>query len=241
MIDRTKVTALIPAYLEEKHIRAVATRAHAQLDTVLVVDDGSDDRTADEARAAGVEVIRHEENQGKGAAIKNGLRAITEKAGIEYILVLDGDGQHLPEEIPHFIAQANASGAPMVVGSRMGDLTKMPLVRKLTNLTMSRLISQACGQAIPDSQCGFRMFRRDLAVAFLGCPSTKYDFETEMLVLASRRGCEIAAAAVSTIYSGEKSKIHPVRDTIRFIQLMTRLRRAAASAPVAVTSGAAVR
>ena len=241
MIDRTKVAALIPAYLEEQHIRTVATRAHAQLDTVLVVDDGSADRTAEEARAAGVEVLRHDANQGKGAAIKTGLRALTEKAGIEFILVLDGDGQHLPEEIPHFLEQAKRSGAPMIVGSRMGDLKKMPLVRRLTNLTMSRLISRACGQAIPDSQCGFRMFRRDLAVAFLACPSTKYDFETEMLVLASRRGCEIASASVSTIYGGETSKIHPLRDTVRFIQLMVRLKRAAAVAPAPVTSGAAVR
>jgi glycosyltransferase involved in cell wall biosynthesis len=225
MIDRTKVAALIPAYAEESHIRAVATRARAQLDTVLVIDDGSPDRTADEARAAGVEVLRHEVNQGKGAAIKSGLRVLTERAGLEYILVLDGDGQHLPEEIPHFLDEARRSGAPMIVGSRMSDLKKMPLVRKLTNLTMSRLISRACGQAIPDTQCGFRMFRRDLAVAFLACPSSQYDFETEMLVLAARRGCPIAAASVSTIYGTEKSKIHPVRDTLRFFQLMARLRR----------------
>ncbi len=224
MIDRANVAALIPSFLEEKHIRDVAGRARAQLDTVLVVDDGSADRTAEEARAAGVEVIRHERNEGKGAAIKTGLRALTARAGVEYILVLDGDGQHLPEEIPYFLAEANRSQAPMIVGSRMGDLEKMPPVRRLTNLAMSWTISRACGQPIPDSQCGFRMFRRDLALAFLECPSTKYDFETEMLVLASRRGCKIAAAPVSTIYGEETSKIHPWRDTLRFVQLMSRLR-----------------
>jgi glycosyltransferase involved in cell wall biosynthesis len=241
MIDRTKVAALIPAYLEERHIRAVATRTRALLDTVLVVDDGSPDDTTRQARASGAEVIRHEHNQGKGAAIKTGLRALTERPGIEYILILDGDGQHLPEEIPHFIQQAKSSGAPMIVGNRMGDLKKMPLVRRLTNLTMSRLISQACGQAIPDSQCGFRMFRRDLAVAFLSCPSTKYDFESEMLVLASRRGCQIAAAPVSTIYGEEKSKIHPLRDTVRFLQLMARLKRSTAEAAAAVPAKAPAR
>lgn len=241
MIDRTKVAALIPAYREERHIRTVAARTLAQLDTVLVVDDGSPDDTASEARAAGVEVLRHERNHGKGAAIKTGLRALTERAGIEFILILDGDGQHLPEEIPHFLDEVRRSGAPMIVGNRMGVLAKMPLVRRLTNLTMSRLISAACGQAIPDSQCGFRMFRRDLAVAFLGCPSSQYDFESEMLVLASRRGCQIGAAAVSTIYGEEKSKIRPVQDTIRFLQLMARLRRSTAEAAATVPANATAR
>lgn len=76
MIDRTNVAALIPAYREEKQIRDVARRVRAQLDHVLVVDDGSADATAAEARAAGVEVLRHEVNQGKGAAIKTGLREL---------------------------------------------------------------------------------------------------------------------------------------------------------------------
>ena len=227
MIDRADVAALIPSYFEEKNIRDIAGRTRVQLGTVLVVDDGSLDHTADEARAAGAEVIRHEGNEGKGAAIKTGLRALTAKSGVACILVLDGDGQHLPEEIPHFIAEANRSGAEMIVGNRMGDVAKMPVVRRLTNRTMSWLIGRACGQAIPDSQCGFRMFRRDLALAFLECPSTKYDFESEMLVIAARRGCRIGAAAVSTIYGEERSKIHPVRDTIRFVKLMARLRREA--------------
>jgi hypothetical protein len=103
------------------------------------------------------------------------------------------------------------------------------------------LISHACGQPIPDSQCGFRMFRRDLAVSFLSCPSSQYDFETEMLVLAARRGCQIAAAPVSTIYGEETSKIHPVRDTIRFIQLMARLKRSTAEAAAAVPANAPAR
>ena len=126
MIDRTNVAALIPCYFEEKHVRDVACRVRAQLDTVLVVDDGSTDRTAEEARAAGVEVIRHDVNQGKGAAIKTGLRELGARDRIEYILILDGDGQHLPEEIPRFLAEANRSGAAMLVGNRMTDLQTMP-------------------------------------------------------------------------------------------------------------------
>src|SRR5262249_10641280 len=111
MIDRTNVAALIPCYFEEKKIREVASRTLAQLETVLVVDDGSTDRTEEEAKAAGVEVIRHEVNQGKGAAIKTGLRALGARDRLEYVLILDGDGQHLPEEIERFLEAANRSGA----------------------------------------------------------------------------------------------------------------------------------
>lgn len=223
--DRGNVAALIPCYREARHIRDVATRTKAQLDTVLVVDDGSDDRTSDEARAAGAEVITHQRNAGKGAAIKTGLRALTERAGVEWVLILDGDGQHLPEEIAHFLATANETGAALIVGNRMGDVRKMPFVRKLTNLTMSRLISLFAEQEIPDSQCGFRMFSRELATAFLGVPTSGFDFESEMLVLAARRGVRVGSAAVSTVYGDEVSKIHPVRDTIRFFKLLARMRR----------------
>jgi glycosyltransferase involved in cell wall biosynthesis len=228
MIDRTNVAALIPCYFEEKHVGDVARRVRAQLDTVLVVDDGSTDRTAEEAKAAGVEVVRHEVNQGKGAAIKTGLQALSKRDGVEYILILDGDGQHLPEEIPRFLAEANRSGAAMLVGNRMCDLRTMPAVRKLTNQFMSGEISRVCGQEIPDTQCGFRMIRRHLASLLCAAPSARYDYETEMLAIVARQGSRIAAVPVSTVYGDEKSKIHPIRDTFRFFKLLSRLKREAA-------------
>jgi len=218
--DRTNVAALIPAYFEEAQIQAIARRTLAQLDRVLVLDDGSPDRTAEEARKAGVEVIRHERNQGKGAAIKTGFRELMAR-GFPYVLVLDGDGQHLPEEIPAFIQEANRSGAPLVVGTRMSDTRKMPWVRRMTNRFMSAQISRLCGQPVPDSQCGFRMMRRDL-IPHLFCESDNYDYETEMLLIASRQGFRIASVPVTTIYGEEKSKIHPVRDTVRFFKLISR-------------------
>lgn len=221
---RANVAALIPCYYEEKHIREVATRAHAQLDTVLVVDDGSTDKTSDEARAAGVDVVKHEKNAGKGAAIKTGLRTLLARENIEFILILDGDGQHLPEEIPHFLAAANDTAAPMIVGNRMGDTRDMPFVRRMTNRYMSWTISRVIGQRVPDSQCGFRMFHRSLAAEFLAVESAAFDFETEMLALVARKGCNIGAATVSTIYGDEVSKIHPVRDTLKFFKLLKRLK-----------------
>ncbi|EDY17689.1 glycosyl transferase family 2 [Chthoniobacter flavus Ellin428] len=227
MIDRTNVAALIPCYFEAKRIREVAARVKQQLDQVLVVDDGSTDGTEAEARAAGVEVIRHSVNQGKGAAIKTGFRALAERPGIEYALVLDGDGQHAPDEIPRFLTAANETQAPMLVGNRMSDTRTMPFVRKVTNRFMSSQISKVCGQCVPDTQCGFRMIHRDLLQAMVEIATTKFDYETEQLVVASRRGCQIAAVPISTIYGDEKSKIHPLRDSVRFYEMMQRFKREA--------------
>jgi glycosyltransferase involved in cell wall biosynthesis len=218
--DRTNVAALIPAYFEEAQIQAVARRALAQLDHVLVLDDGSTDQTSEEARKAGAEVIRHKQNKGKGAAIKTGLRELVAR-GFLYVLVLDGDGQHLPEEIPGFIDEANRTGAQFVVGTRMSDTRKMPWARKMTNRYMSSRISELCGQPVPDSQCGFRMMHRDV-IPHLFCESNNYDYETEMLLIASREGFRITSVPVSTVYGEEKSKIHPMRDTIRFFKLISR-------------------
>ena len=225
MISRSNTAALIPCYFEEKHIQDIARRTLAQLDQVLVVDDGSTDATEAEARKSGAEVIRHSTNQGKGAAIKTGLRELSARAGLEYALILDGDGQHLPEEIPNFLAAAERTRAPMLVGTRMSDTRTMPFVRRMTNRFMSWQISRVCGQPVPDSQCGFRMIHRDLAPALAAIGTVKFDYETEMLVVASRRGCKIEAVPVSTIYGDEKSKIHPVRDTVRFYKMMARFKR----------------
>ena len=225
MLDRTNIAALIPAYFEEKRIGDVARRARVQLDCVLVVDDGSTDATADAAREAGAEVISHPHNKGKGAAIKTGLAELTVRASVAHILILDADGQHLPEEIPRFLEEANRSGAALLVGTRMSDTRTMPLVRQLTNRTMSSMISVLIGQHVPDTQCGFRMFTRELALEFMNTASSNFDFETEMLAIAARCGGKIAAVPVSTVYGDEKSKIRPVRDTVRFLALMKRLRR----------------
>ncbi|MEA3188969.1 MAG: hypothetical protein QOD99_2799 [Chthoniobacter sp.] len=222
-IDRTNVAALIPAFREERSIADVVRRTRLQLDLVMVVDDGSGDATTVQAASAGAEVQTHEINRGKGAAIKTGLRELSAK-GVEYVMILDGDGQHLPEEIQHFLSEANLSHAPFIVGSRMADIAAMPFVRRQTNRFMSWRISRACGQWIPDTQCGFRMIHRDV-IPHLFCESNNYDYETEMLLIAARAGFQIAAVPVSTVYGDEESKIHPVRDTIKFFKLMARYRR----------------
>jgi glycosyltransferase involved in cell wall biosynthesis len=218
-VNRTTVAALIPAYCEEKHIGDVVTRTLNQVDHVLVVDDGSNDATAANARAAGAEVIVHERNRGKGEAIKAGLRYWLER-GFEHVVILDGDGQHLPEEIARFIAAA-PTGAHLFVGTRMNDVRTMPFVRRLVNRYMSRRISRVCGQDIPDTQCGFRMLNAAVIPMLLE-GTAHFEYETEMLIEVSRKGFRVGAVPISTVYGDEASSIHPVRDTLRFLKLMRR-------------------
>ncbi|HEX4640255.1 MAG TPA: glycosyltransferase family 2 protein [Chthoniobacterales bacterium] len=222
-IDRATVAAIIPAYFEKKHIADVARRTLQQLDNVLVVDDGSTDATAAAARGAGAQVIVHEQNRGKGETIKTGFRHWLDR-GFAYAIILDGDGQHLPEEISRFLATAASSGARLLVGTRMNDVGDMPFVRRAVNRYMSRKISRLCGQQIPDTQCGFRMVHRDIMPDLLG-GTERFDYETEMLIIASRAGCQIASVPITTVYSDEVSSIHPVRDTLRFFKLMRRYKR----------------
>jgi glycosyltransferase involved in cell wall biosynthesis len=221
-IDRTTVAAVIPAYLEEKHIADVVGRTLQQLNHLLVIDDGSTDATAETARKAGAEVIVHPQNRGKGESIKTGLRHWLER-DFTYVIILDGDGQHRPEEIERFLAAA-VTRAELLVGTRMNDVREMPLLRRSVNRYMSASISRLCGQPIPDTQCGFRMVHRSLIPDLLG-GADRFEYETEMLILASRKGCRIESVPITTVYSDEVSSIHPVRDTIRFFQLMRRYQK----------------
>ena len=221
--DRPSIAAVIPAYREEKHIGDVVLRTRQQLDDVLVVDDGSDDQTAAGARDAGAEVIVHPQNRGKGESIKTGLRHWLDRQ-FDYVVILDADGQHLPEEIDRFVNAASTLDAQLFIGTRMNDLSGMPPLRRIVNRYMSKRISRVCGQEIPDTQCGFRMLHRQLVPDVLG-GADRFDYETEMLIFASRKGYRIESVPISTVYRDEVSSIHPIRDTIRFFKLMRRYQK----------------
>jgi glycosyltransferase involved in cell wall biosynthesis len=218
---RLKAAVIIPAYREEKHVGDIVRRTRQQLDHVLVVDDGSSDKTAQRARDAGAEVIVHNQNRGKGEAIKTGLRHWLDRQFV-HVIILDADGQHLPEEIDRFIAAAaSAVGPSFFLGNRMKNLTGMPFVRRIVNRYMSNQISRVCGQKIPDTQCGFRMLDRQLIPELFG-GMERFDYETEMLIIASRQGYRIESVPITTVYSDEVSNIRPVSDTLRFLKLMRR-------------------
>jgi len=221
---RSQTAAVIPAYQDEKHIGDIVRRTCERLDHVLVIDDGSSDQTAQRAREGGAEVIIHDQNRGKGEAIKTGLGYWLNRE-VTWVSLLDSDGQHLPEEIDRFIAAAASATRPtFFVGTRMNNLAGMPFIRRVVNRYMSRGISRLCGQKIPDTQCGFRMLDRQLIPELLG-GGDRFDYETEVLIIASCKGYRIESVPITTVYTDQVSKIRPVRDAVRFFKLMWRYRK----------------
>ena len=221
---RSQTAAVIPAYQDEKHIGDIVRRTRERLDHILVIDDGSSDQTAHRAREAGAEVLIHDQNRGKGEAIKTGLGHWSARE-VTWAILLDSDGQHLPEEIDRFIAAAASATEPtFFIGNRMNDTARMPFVRRVVNRYMSRRISLLSAQQIPDTQCGFRMLDRQLIPELLG-GANRFDYETEMLIIASRKGYRIESVPITTVYSDEVSNIQPMRDALRFFSLMRRYRK----------------
>ena len=218
---KVAVAALIPAHEEGKFIFEVVSRVRPLVDAVLVVDDGSSDHTGTEARRAGAEVIRHEKCLGKGGALRRGLKQLLPH--YEHVIMLDGDLQHVPEEIKLFVDEIERCDPGMIIGCRSFKKGKMPSGRRLTNQFMSAFISLLCGQKIADTQSGFRSLRTDaIEVLLESCETSGYDFESEMLLVLSRHGYRVNTLPISTVYGSEVSKIQPIPDTLRFGRLVMR-------------------
>lgn len=212
---------LIPAYNEEAHVAAVIEKARQHL-PVIVVDDGSVDRTADVAGNSGAIVIRQIPNQGKGAALQRGFReALSLK--FDYILTLDADGQHDPDEIPLFLNAFRQNHSDLIIGYR--DFLKMPLIRKLSNTIGGRAFSWAMRQPIRDNQSGYRLLSGDLAQILINSEETGFEYEVEMIVLCLQHLKRLDWVPISTIYAGESSHIRPLHHLINFIRIVLQTRK----------------
>ncbi|HVY70180.1 MAG TPA: glycosyltransferase family 2 protein [Verrucomicrobiae bacterium] len=218
---KSQCAAVIPALDEAGVIGPLIGEIRRYLPSVLIVDDGSQDNTAALAEGSGAEVIRHPETKGKGASLKAGWRRAKER-GFSWVLCLDGDGQHAPADIPAFFAAAERTGAPLVIGNRMTDAQKMPPVRRWTNRWLSRRLSRAAGLELPDSQCGFRLMRLDAWEPLL-LEAEHYDIESDQLLAFARAGHRVEFVPIQVIYRTERSKIHPVRDTLRWFRWWRRV------------------
>lgn len=208
------VVALIPALNEAATIAHVVAEIQSHVARVVVVSDGSQDATGELASAAGATVIRHDDPRGKGQAVRTGLAHILPSADVDYVLILDGDRQHLPAEAPRLIEAARSSGADLVVGERQFNREAMPASRYYANVVGSRALSSFMGSSLRDTQCGYRLFRAAI-LRRLSLRSTGYDIETEMLVKVGRLGGRIVNVPVTAVYNGAPSKLRPVRDTTR--------------------------
>jgi len=212
------VAALIAAFNEERHVGDVVAATVPHVRRVFVVDDGSTDRTAERAQGAGAVVVRHEENRGKGAAIRTGLaRALAEPC--THILFIDADFQHDPAEIPKLVDRAERGTGDFVLGERELKREAMPAARFYSNVIGSRILSGLIGVGVADSQSGFRLVRADL-LRHVQLTGRKYEIETEMLIKLVRRGAVLERVPVRRLqYEGARSKMRPFRDTFRTCML----------------------
>ncbi|GIW40569.1 MAG: glycosyl transferase [Candidatus Binatia bacterium] len=218
--SRTKVSIVLPAYNEERAIGGVLARIRALRiphSEVLVVDDGSTDGTARVAVEHGARVIRHPYNIGNGAAVKTGLRA----ARGELVVLMDGDGQHAPQDVPSLLEKA-AEGYDMVVAARVRG-SRAPWQRKLANWIYNRFASYVTQFPVRDLTSGFRVVRRRAALRFLGLLPNRFSYPTTLTLAFLRSGLSVHYLPVPHHERIGKSKIRPWEDGIRFLLIIAKI------------------
>jgi len=216
------VMVLIPAYNAERTLAQVIREVHgvSPMLPVMVVDDGSSDGTAKVAAEAGASVVSHPQNLGKGAALRTGFRHFL-GTDLRAVITLDADGQHSPAEISALIERWLATGADIVIGTRRRGAGGMPRLRVITNTLGSLLVSLSAGKYIHDSQSGYRLLSRRVA-GDVKTTSRGYGAESEILIKAVAQGFTVTSAPISTIYRGERSYIHPLKQPLLFLGLIFR-------------------
>lgn len=198
------IVILIPAYNEAAGIGAVVAQAR-EYGPVLVVDDGSTDDTAAQAEKAGADVLGQWPNGGKGVALRRGF-AEAMAAGYKAVVMLDGDGQHKPAEIPRFIELYRREQPHLIIGRRNFDL--MPRRRKLSNAIGTGIFSWAVGHRIYDSVSGFRLVSSELLPRLLEAREPGFLYELEMITICIESGYRLSWTPISTIYGDETSHIN---------------------------------
>ncbi len=194
-----KVIAIIPAYNEEKVIGEVVERTRGFVDEVIVVNDGSRDRSAEIARARGARVLSHSVNRGLGAAIGTGFAAALAH-GADVAITLDADGQHDPSEIPLFV-KAIENGADVVIGSRMlTRLAGMPFHRKLATFAGNIVTFALFGALVTDSQSGYRGFTR-AAMQAIDIKTNRMEVSSEIIHEAHAKKLKLVEVPIKAIYT----------------------------------------
>ena len=215
------VCALIAAFNEERSVGAVVEGVRRFVPDVVVVDDGSTDRTAACAAAAGATVLTRPGNGGKGAAVRAGLDHVL--AGEHsHVLLIDADFQHDPADIPRLLAAAGR-GCDLVLAERTFVKGSMPTARYYSNRIGSWILSRFIGTDVADTQCGFRVVRTERLRA-VRLTATGYELETEMLIKLVRQRAVLGHVDVAARYDVANSKLRSVRDTFRTCMMAVRYR-----------------
>ncbi|MDX1951591.1 MAG: glycosyltransferase family 2 protein [Verrucomicrobiota bacterium] len=208
-------SVIIPCFNEEAALPRLLEGVKQFGTCVLVVDDGSTDETASIARAAGVELLRNQTRLGKGASLRRGIDWAM-SAGLTHALCMDGDGQHSPTDIPKFLGTGEAEAA-LIVGNRMDNAGEMPWLRRRVNQWMSGYLSKRTGTWLPDTQCGMRLVSLKWWKR-LDMQTCHFEFESELILRMIAAGGRIEFVPIEVIYKGERSKIHPLKDTVRWFR-----------------------
>lgn len=213
-MKRNPVCGLIPAYNAEASVGKVIDRTRKHLSRVIVVNDGSTDRTEEIVRRREVEIISLPSNRGKGYALRQGF-SLALSNGCSAILTLDADAQHDPEDIPNFLEAHEVDSDAILIGSRMAQKDRFPRQRYYSNRTAAFFISKALGHYLEDTQCGFRLYPAKI-LRSIQLTTCRFQTETEVLLRAARRGNRLSSVPVKNIYlngNAPQSNFRPVRDT----------------------------
>ncbi len=216
-----RVAILIPALNEELAIRRVVESALSVLPDVIVVDDGSTDRTAEIAAELGVILIRHATPQGKGESLRDGFREALRR-GFDAVVAMDGDGQHEASDIPRMLAAARKYPDSLVIGARIRTRENQPNARRRANAVADWGISWGCGIPVADTQSGQRYYPKAV-MELVDLPAQGFVFEAAILIAAVRElGLGVVSIPIETRYSREfrLSHFRPVYD-ITLITLYT--------------------
>lgn len=184
-----------------------------------MIDDGSTDGTARCASAAGAQVVRHDHNLGKGAALMTGFREALKDPELEFVITMDADLQHDPADLDLFLEARSETSASIIVGRRAKLGSGMPALRILSNTLTSWLVSARTGCRMMDSQCGYRLIGREI-LEVISVETRGFEAETELLIRAARLGFGIRWVPVRTVYQGEESRMTHWATTRGFLQVL---------------------
>ena len=219
MANPVETSIIVPVYNEAENLKQLLGQIHSLRlphSEIIVVDDGSNDGSAAIAMAAGANVVRHPYNIGNGAAVKSGMRA----AKGRFIVMMDGDGQHKPEDIPKLLADADRYH--MVVGARAKG-SKLRMHRNLANMVYNLLASYVTRFKVQDLTSGFRVIRRRDALRFIDLLPNTFSYPTTLTLACLRSGLTVQYVPIQTLYRAGQSKISLVTDGIRFLLIITKI------------------
>jgi glycosyltransferase involved in cell wall biosynthesis len=213
-----KISVIIPVYNEAQIVGSFIKAVLKKIPDaeIIVVNDGSDDNTADVASQSGAKVISHPYNIGNGAAVKTGIRnAVGEK-----LLLMDGDGQHNPDDIPALLDASN--NYDMAVGAR-SPKSHANLLRRFANFIYNILATYITGIRVKDLTSGFRVLNRETASKYLYLIPNTFSYPTTITLAYLRSGRSVKYVPINAAKRTGKSKIKPIKDGTRFLIIMIKI------------------